>query len=254
MVDDAHAEQGSTRHTGLVSESPGGSRICIVTGANRGIGLEVVRQLSDRGDTVVLGCREVDAGERAASGFAASIGTVLVRWLDVLDAGSMTAIADELTGSFGRLDVLVNNAAIHYDTWQRPSTADLQIVEEAWATNVLGPWRAVHAFLPLLRASGHGRIVNVSSESGSLASMRSDTPAYSVSKAALNALTKQLAADLRRDRVLVNSVCPGWVATDMGGPGGRPVGDGAASVVWAVDLPDDGPTGGFFRDGRPVPF
>ncbi len=229
-------------------------RICVVTGANRGIGLDVVRQLVENGDTVVLGCRDVEAGERAASQLGAMTGTVLVRPLDVLELGSMVAIADELSTSFGRLDVLVNNAAIHYDTWQRPSTADLQIVDEAWATNVMGPWRAALAFLPLLRTSGHGRIVNVSSEAGSLASMANGTPAYSVSKAALNALTKQLAADLRRDRILVNSVCPGWVATDMGGPGGRPVEDGAASVVWAVDLPDEGPTGGFFRDGLPVPF
>jgi NAD(P)-dependent dehydrogenase (short-subunit alcohol dehydrogenase family) len=108
--------------------------------------------------------------------------------------------------------------------------------------------------LPLLKASGHGRIVNVSSEGGSLASMGGGTPAYSASKAALNALTRMLAAELGSDRILVNSVGPGWVATDMGGPGGRPVGEGAASVLWAVNLPDDGPTGGIHRDGRPIPF
>ncbi len=128
------------------------------------------------------------------------------------------------------------------------------MVREALETNLFGAWQAVQALLPLLRASGHGRVVNVSSESGSLAGMGGGTPAYSVSKAALNALTRMLAAELRRDRILVNSVCPGWVATDMGGPGGRPVADGAASVLWAVDLPDRGPTGGFFRDGRPVPW
>jgi NAD(P)-dependent dehydrogenase (short-subunit alcohol dehydrogenase family) len=94
--------------------------------------------------------------------------------------------------------------------------------------------------------------VKVSSEAGSLASMTGGTPAYNVSKAALNALTRMLASDLRRDRILVNAVCPGWVATDMGGPGGRPVAEGAASVLWAVDLPHDGPTGGFYRDGHPV--
>ena len=106
--------------------------------------------------------------------------------------------------------------------------------------------------LPLLRASGRGRIVNVSSEGGSLASMGGGLPAYHTSKAALNALTRTLAAELRRDGILVNSVCPGWVATDMGGPGGRPVSEGAAGIVWAATLPDDGPTGGFFRDGRPI--
>jgi NAD(P)-dependent dehydrogenase (short-subunit alcohol dehydrogenase family) len=110
------------------------------------------------------------------------------------------------------------------------------------------------AFAPLLRASEHGRLVNVSSEAGSLASMGGGTPAYALSKAGLNALTRMLAAELRSSGVLVNAVCPGWVATDMGGPGGRPVLEGAASVLWAIDLPDAGPTGGFFRDGRPVPW
>jgi NAD(P)-dependent dehydrogenase (short-subunit alcohol dehydrogenase family) len=229
-------------------------RIVVVTGANRGIGLEVVRQLAAAGDTVVLGSRDLERGEAAAATITSGRDSVLVRALDVTAEETLAAIAAELDTSFGRLDVLVNNAAIHYDTWQRPASADLGIVEEAWATNVVGAWRAVQVFLPLLRASGHGRIVNVSSESGALASMGNETPAYSVSKAALNALTKQLAADLRGDHILVNSVCPGWVATDMGGPGGRPVRDGAASILWAVDLPDSGPTGDFFRDGQPVPF
>jgi NAD(P)-dependent dehydrogenase (short-subunit alcohol dehydrogenase family) len=163
-----------------------------------------------------------------------------------------SAAAGERPGA--RRARLVNNAAIHYDTWQRASTADLRVVTEALEVNLLGAWQTSLTLLPLLRASGHGRIVNVSSEAGSLASMDGGAPAYSVSKAALNALTRMLAGDLRRDGILVNAVCPGWVATDMGGPGGRPVAEGAASVLWAVDLPDDGPTGGFFRDGRPIPW
>ena len=230
------------------------NRVVVVTGANRGIGMEVARQLTAAGDRVVLGSRDVDAGERAARPLVAAGGDVRVRRLDVTDQTSIDAVASELTEGDGRVDVLVNNAAIHYDTWQRAAGADLAVVTEALDTNLLGAWRMVNAFLSLLRASDHGRIVNVSSESGSLASMGSGTPAYAASKAALNALTRMLAADLRRDRILVNSVCPGWVATDMGGPGGRPVADGAASVLWAVDLPDDGPSGGFFRDGRPVPW
>src|SRR5256885_5620121 len=121
-------------------------------------------------------------------------------------------------------------------------------------TNLFGAWRTTLAFLPLLRASAHPRTVNVSSQGGSLAGMGAGTPGYHVSKAALNALTLTLAAELRRDGVLVNAVCPGWVATDMGGAGGRPVSEGAASVMWAVELQDDGPSGGFFRDGRPVPW
>jgi len=156
----------------------------------------------------------------------------------------------ELERDPGRLDVLINNAAIDYDTWQSAVDADLHVVSEALDTNLLGAWRTAQACLPLLRRSPSARIVNVSSGAGSISDMGSGAPAYSISKAALNALTRILAADLRRERILVNAACPGWVATDMGGPGGRPVEDGAASVMWAVCLPDDGPTGGFFRDGR----
>jgi NAD(P)-dependent dehydrogenase (short-subunit alcohol dehydrogenase family) len=170
----------------------------------------------------------------------------------VADGASVDALAARLAEDHGRLDVLVNNAAIHYDTWQRGVDADLAIVHEALETNLMGAWRTAQACLPLLRRSDGARIVNVSSGAGSLAGMGAGAPAYSVSKAALNALTRILAAELRGERILVNAVCPGWVATDMGGPGGRPLADGAASVLWAVLLPDDGPTGGFFRDGRPV--
>jgi NAD(P)-dependent dehydrogenase (short-subunit alcohol dehydrogenase family) len=174
--------------------------------------------------------------------------------LDVADQASVDALAGEVGERLGRLDVLVNNAAIHYDTWQRAEGADLDVVQEALETNLLGAWRVTLALLPLLRKSGHGRVVNVSSELGSLANMGGGTPAYAVSKAALNALTRILAAELRRDHILVNAVCPGWAATDMGGPGGRPVAEGARSVLWGIDLPDDGPTGGFFQDGRALPW
>lgn len=226
-------------------------RAAIVTGANRGIGLEVVRQLAQRDYVVVLGSRDFAKGEAAAKKLRAG-DRVLVRELDVTDQSEIDRLRDEIARTFGSLHVLVNNAAINYDTWQNPSDADLELVHETLDTNVIGVWRMCQAFIPLLRKSRHGRIVNVSSESGSLATMDGGAPAYSMSKAALNALTRELAAELRRDRILVNSVSPGWVATDMGGPGGRPVGDGAASIMWAVQLPDNGPTGGFFRDGRPL--
>ena len=151
-------------------------RIAVVTGANRGIGLEVARQLAAVGDTVVLGTRDLAAGSAAARPIVAAGGDVLVRRIDVTDPASLEAVAEELADSFGRVDILVNNAAIHYDTWQRAAGADLAVVGEALDTNLLGPWRAVNAFLPLLRASAHGRIVNVSSESGSLASMGGGPP------------------------------------------------------------------------------
>jgi len=226
-------------------------RVAVVSGANRGIGREVVRQLAGLGFTTILGSRSLEKGRAAAEGIS---GEVVVKQLDVSDDGSVRALADWVEREFGRLDVLVNNAGILYDTWQRALGADLDIVREALETNTFGPWRMCEAFLPLLRRSEHARIVNVSSEAGSLSSMGGGTPAYKTSKVALNALTRMLAAELRGTGILVNSVCPGWVATDMGGAGGRPVEDGAASVVWAATLPDDGPTGGFSRDGRPLPW
>jgi NAD(P)-dependent dehydrogenase (short-subunit alcohol dehydrogenase family) len=225
-------------------------RFALVTGANRGIGLEVARQLAAEGFTTVLGARDLGKGGAAAEALARDGLDVHARQLDVADPESVRALAASLADELGRLDVLVNNAAIHYDTWQRGADADLGVVQEALDTNLLGAWRTAQACLPLLRRSEHGRVVNVSSEAGSLASMGAGAPAYSVSKAALNALTRVLAAELRPEGILVNAVCPGWVATDMGGPGGRPVEEGAASVMWAALLPDDGPSGGYFRDGR----
>jgi NAD(P)-dependent dehydrogenase (short-subunit alcohol dehydrogenase family) len=193
----------------------------------------------------MLGARDAAKGERAARQLGGDIHPVQ---LDVADPESVRAAADGLD----RLDVLVNNAAILYDTWQRGIDADLDQVREALDTNLLGAWRVTQAVLPLLRASPAARIVNVSSGAGALTDMGAGTPAYRTSKAALNALTRILAAELRGDAILVNAVCPGWVATDMGGSGGRPVADGAAGIVWAATLPDHGPTGGFFRDGRAI--
>jgi NAD(P)-dependent dehydrogenase (short-subunit alcohol dehydrogenase family) len=214
--------------------------VALVTGANRGLGLEVSRQLAARGYEVLAGARDPSSvpGELRAVP------------LDVDDEGSIAA----LRASCASLDVLVNNAAIHYDTGQRVLTADLGVVREALETNTLGPWRMAIAFADLLRASPAARLVNVSSGGGALTGMRDGTPAYSISKAGLNALTLMLADAFSGSRVLVNAVCPGWVATDMGGPGGRPVADGAAGIVWAATLPDGGPTGGFFRDGAPIPW
>jgi NAD(P)-dependent dehydrogenase (short-subunit alcohol dehydrogenase family) len=223
--------------------------VSLVTGGNRGIGREVCRQLAGRGHAVVLTARSADAAAEAAR----ATGAEPLR-LDVTDAASVAAAARWVAGRYGKLDVLVNNAAIAYDTWQRAATADLAVVREAAETNLYGPWLMVREFLPLLRRGDHPRIVNVSSEAASLAGMGGGTPAYTASKVALNALTRMLAAELRGDGILVNAVCPGWVATDMGGPGGRPVAGGAASVVWAAVLPDSGPTGGFFRDGHPLPW
>jgi len=230
------------------------SLVAVVTGANRGIGLEVVRQLARKGMRVVLGSRDLEKGELAARSLLLEEGTVFPRQLDVTDQLSIERLLGNVTAELGRLDVLVNNAGILYDTWEQCITADLSVAHEALETNLFGAWRMCMAFLPLLRKSHAGRIVNVSSESGSLANMGGGTPAYSVSKAALNALTRVLAAELSKTGILVNAICPGWVATDMGGAGGRPVSEGAAGIVWAATLPADGPTGGYFRDGNRIPW
>jgi NAD(P)-dependent dehydrogenase (short-subunit alcohol dehydrogenase family) len=224
-------------------------RVSLVTGANRGIGREVVRQLLDHGFRTILTARDEHRGRAAADELGADFLP-----LDVSDDGSVDGCFDAVDERYGRLDILVNNAAINYDTWQWGVDADLAVVHETFETNLFGAWRCCRRAVPLMRRNGWGRIVNVSSEGGSLASMGRGTPAYSTSKAALNALTRVLAGELRGTRILVNAVCPGWIATDMGGPGGRPVDVGARRVLWAALLDDDGPTGGFFRDGRTVPW
>jgi NAD(P)-dependent dehydrogenase (short-subunit alcohol dehydrogenase family) len=226
-------------------------RIALVTGANRGIGLETVRQLATKGFTAILGARDLTKGEKAARELRKDGLDVIAMLLDVTKQKSINDAKTIVADRFGKLDVLVNNAAILYDDDQRAETADLNTVLQGFDTNTLGAWRMCQIFIPLLKKSKHPRIVNVSSESGSLASMGGGTPAYSVSKVSLNALTRMLASELGRSGILVNSVCPGWVATDMGGPNApRTVEQGASSVLWAATLPDDGPTGGFFRDGK----
>jgi NAD(P)-dependent dehydrogenase (short-subunit alcohol dehydrogenase family) len=230
------------------------ARIALVTGGNRGIGFEVCRQLASAGFIVLLTARDASKA-KAAADVLRSAGRVESLVMDVDDANSIANAAAEVANQYERLDVLINNAGINYDTWETVENADIDgTVMETITTNLLGPWRVCQAFLPLLRKSRAGRIVNVSSESGSLAHMGAGPPAYQVTKAALNALTRTLAGELRGSRILVNSVCPGWVATDMGGAGGGPVKDGAAGIVWAATLPNGGPTGGFFRDGKPLPW
>ena len=228
-------------------------KIALVTGANRGIGFGVCRRLAEKNYTVFLTGRDAGKVKSAAEKLQAEDLDVLPQQLDVTDAESVEQACATVERRVGRLDALVNNAAIDYDTDQNVLTADLGRVRQALETNTLGPWRVTLAFLPVLRKSGHGRIVNVSSGAGALKRMNGRTPAYSLSKLALNGITQMMATALEDDGILVNAVGPGWVRTEMGGANAnRSIAEGAASVVWAVTLPDDGPTGGFFRDGEPV--
>lgn len=228
-------------------------RVALVTGANRGIGLEVCRQLAERDFVVLLTARDAAKADSAAKKLG-KVGRVEPLALDVSNASSIKKAAAEVARRYPYLDALVNNAGINYDTWETIANADIKgTVMETITTNLIGPWRMCQAFLPLLRKSRAGRIVNVSSESGSLSEMAAGPPAYQVTKAALNALTRTLAGELHGTSILVNAVCPGWVATDMGGAGApRSVSEGAASIIWAATLPDNGPSGGFFRDGKPL--
>lgn len=226
------------------------TRVALVTGGNRGLGLETVRQLSAAGFQVVLGSRSPDAGREAQR--ALGDPSVQAIRLDVASEEDVTEAEKSIAGEHGRLDVLINNAAAFYDTDINAIDADLDIVSAAIDINVVGAWRMAQLAIRFMKPQRNGRIVNVSSGAGAWQSLTGHAPAYSISKLALNGLTRMLASQLQGSRILVNAVCPGWVATDMGGPGGRPVADGARSIVWAALLPDDGPSGGFFRDGRPI--
>src|SRR3954452_18545722 len=216
-----------------------GVKLALVSGPNRGIGLEVARSLARDGYRVLAGTRSLDA-----MGDVGRLDITPVQ-LDVADPESIARIP------FEPLEVLVNNAGIYPPG--RASAIDFDVVEETWQVNALGAWRLAVAAIPHM---GRGsRIVNLSSGAGSLETMDGTYPAYNVSKAAMNAITRVLAADLRSQGILVNSVCPGWVRTDMGGASAsRSVEEGAASVLWAARLGPDGPTGGFFRDGQAVPW
>ena len=234
-------------------------RVALVTGANRGMGLEIVRQLSRLGLIAVLAARDLEKGKVAAATLAAEEFDVPVVALDVTDADSIRAAVADVRGLFGRIDVLVNNAAILKEGLMPEDTSVLDVsgdlVNQTFLTNTVGPLRMIQATVPGMRERGYGRIVNLSSGAGQLAEMGSGFPAYRLSKSALNALTRITAAELGAHEIKINSVCPGWVRTDMGGPHAtRTVEHGAETAVWLATLPEDGPTGGFFRDMKPIPW
>lgn len=227
-------------------------RVAIVTGANRGLGKEVSRQLAEQGDIVIVTARQFSSAQQTVEELG--MDNLLAAQLDITNQESVDQLVEFVQQRFSAVDVLINNAAIHYDTWQNVVNADLNTVQEAMDTNVYGAWRMTQAFLPLLQNSQQALIVNVSSGAGAIKNQTGSTPAYSMSKIALNSLTLMLANQLKSSGILVNAVCPGWVATDMGGSGGRPVEQGASGITWAANLPANGPTGGFFRDGEEIEF
>lgn len=236
--------------------------VAVVTGANRGLGLEIARQLAKRDIRVIATSRNAGKGEIAVE-------KLLAEGLDVifqaLDVNSETSIAD--LGAFvhsrcGRVDILVNNAGVSLDSHGVDDAggasvfnASLKTLSATLQTNLYGPLLLVQELVPLMKQHHYGRIINVSSGMGQLSDMEGKSPAYRISKTALNALTRIVAAETQGFNILVNSVCPGWVRTDMGGPGAeRSVEQGVSGIIWAATLPDGGPSGGFFRDGQPIPW
>jgi NAD(P)-dependent dehydrogenase (short-subunit alcohol dehydrogenase family) len=237
--------------------------IAVVTGASRGIGFEVCRQLAQRDMTVILTARDLVAGMNAVATLAAEGGDVRFHPCDVTDQHDVDNLADVLVERFGRLDVLVNNAAASIDWAESATETDLKRAQAVMDTNVFGVWRVTQALLPLLRVTPGARVVNVSRAGGAYGNgefglyANAGRPAgYGVAKAGLHALTCALAGDLADTGVLVNAVCPGLTTespslTDLAA---RPMRTAVAGIVWAATLPPDGPRGGLFRDRVPQPW
>ncbi len=228
-------------------------KTAIVTGANRGLGLETCRQLSERGYSVILTSRNRTAGERATEMLMSQGAEVTYHPLDVTSPESIQRLHKFVSKNFGAADVLVNNAGIYIDADQTVLQVSMEVIELTLQTNTLGAQRLCQAFIPAMVEQNFGRVVNVSSGMGEVGSLSRYNTAYRLSKLALNGLTIMLADAVRGKNVLVNAVCPGWVRTDMGGSRApRSLAAGAESIVWAATLPDGGPNGGFFRDGKPI--
>jgi NAD(P)-dependent dehydrogenase (short-subunit alcohol dehydrogenase family) len=235
-------------------------KIAVVTGANRGLGFETCRQLARLGIKVILTARDAVTGQAAVGQLSGEGLDVQFHLLDVSDDTQAAVLARFIEAEYGRLDILVNNAGVVLEAFDRASwnspgalQTGLDTVRATLETNALGALRLMQALIPLMR--GSGRVVNVSSGMGQLADMQGGFVAYRLSKTMLNVLTRVLAAELKGTDIKVNSINPGWVRTELGGPSGRrSVEEGTAGVVWAATLPEDGPSGGFFRDGKTIPW
>jgi NAD(P)-dependent dehydrogenase (short-subunit alcohol dehydrogenase family) len=231
------------------------AKIALVTGANRGIGFEVCRQLAEHGLHVILTSRDATKGQEAIETLRREGYELSYHQLEVTDLTSVAILHKFVVNQFGRLDVLINNAAVYLDEGVSIFEVSLETMRLTQEINFYGPLYLCRVFVPLMRRNGYGRVVNVSSGAGSITEMDGWTAAYKISKVALNALTRIVAAEVRGYNIKVNTMCPGWVSTEMGGPG-APVTptEAADTVVWLATLPDNGPTSGFFRNRKPIPW
>jgi NAD(P)-dependent dehydrogenase (short-subunit alcohol dehydrogenase family) len=228
-------------------------RIALVTGGNRGIGLELCRQLGQQRVRVILGSRDPAKGTTTAAELSANGLQVEPRQLDVANFQSIRECMNWIRRDVGRLDILINNAGIMVEDDDADALEELESVRDTMQTNVYGPLLLSRLAVPIMKTRRYGRIVNVSSGMGSLSEMGAGHIAYRMSKAGINVVTRVLAAETEGMGILVNSVDPGWVRTAMGGRGAtRSVEKGAETPMWLATLPDDGPSGGFFRDRRAI--
>ncbi len=229
--------------------------VAVVTGANRGIGRCVADLLASEGATIVLACRSLENAEATLESLSDGQRSFIAAELDVTNGESVRAFASMLSERFEQVDILINNAGVALDKFRAFEDTCADVFSDTLAVNTLGTYRVTQALLPLLKRSAAPRVVNVSSQLGSLERMTGATVAYRASKAALNAMTRALAHELADSPAKVNSVCPGWVATELGGlDAPRTPEQAAPGIVWAAMLPPDGPTGGFFQDGEALPW
>lgn len=233
-------------------------RVAVVTGANRGMGFEAARQLAQQGIRVILTSRDAEKGKAAANTLQSEGLDVVAYPLDVASTESIQQFAQAIARDFDRLDILINNAGIYRsptepDGGGNALTTSIDAVREVIETNTFGPIQLIQALVPMMQTHRYGRIVNVSSGMGQLQDMGGGFLSYRTSKTALNAITRIFASELRSSNILVNTMCPGWVRTDMGGPNAtRSVEEGVDTMVWLATLPNNGPTGSFFRDRKPI--
>lgn len=233
------------------------ARIALVTGANRGIGYEIARQLAEDEITVVIGARDPEKGQAAAQALNIGGAEVVSVELDVADPQSVKRAVADIERAYGPVDILINNAAILIDGPGGFASSAFDMTDDTlrctFETNVLGPARLIQATVPGMRKRRFGRVVNISSRAGQLSHMGAGYPAYRMSKAALNALTRTVAAEVSEPNVLINAVCPGWCQTDMGGDGAdRSPAEGARTAVWLATRDETSVTGCFFHDKKEI--
>jgi NAD(P)-dependent dehydrogenase (short-subunit alcohol dehydrogenase family) len=230
-------------------------KTAFITGAGRGLGLSCARGLIKRGYKVVIAARETEALERAASFLAEDGGDVLQFQLDITNREHIASLTEVIQSNELQVDVLINNAGIMLEGRSTLSQLESKTFKRTLEVNLLGPTEIMQIVVPKMVERGWGRVVNVSSEMGAFSAFRPYAPAYRISKAALNAATRLASLEWSGRGILINAVCPGWIRTELGGENApRSVEQGADSVIWAVELPDGGPSGGFFRDGLELEF